>query len=88
MEKKIFKYPLALIGQQTVEMPTTAVLLSVQLQGLDICLWALVQPDLPKSKRVIMIYGTGEAINANDHIFIGTVQIGLYVWHVFEYTGI
>lgn len=84
--KTIYKYGLQITDLQELEMPKHAKLLSVQFQGDTLCLWALVDNELPSSKKVIEIFCTGNPIVDTPREFIGTVQqmYGLLVWHVFE----
>jgi hypothetical protein len=86
---KIFKYQLELTDVQRLLLPRFAKILSVQFQGEDLCLWALVIPDQKSEDRIIRIIGTGHEINPSLQFnleFIGTVQqySGSVVWHVFE----
>lgn len=71
---------------QTVQMPTGAQILTAQMQGQTICLWALVdcEPELPKQNREIEIIGTGTIIIEAPRHYIATVQCGQWVWHLFE----
>lgn len=83
----IYKYPLTLTGRQVVALPARSTPISVGLQDRVICMWAIV-PDgkLPKMDRSICIYGTwhdmGDIVSPGQ--FLGTVQQGIYVWHVFD----
>lgn len=83
MEKKIYKYKLELTEEQIVNMPQGSKILSTQLQDGSICLWAMVDTEKPFKQRDIRIYGTGSKITDLDK-YIGTVQDGRYVWHVWE----
>ncbi len=89
--KTIWKFVLVITDQQEIEMPWDAEILSVQFQGEQLCLWALVEPGLyPKpDKRLFLMFGTGHPIR--DELlrscrFVATVQHhkGQLVWHVFE----
>lgn len=83
----IWKFLLLLTDSQSLSMPENAQLLSVQLQDGAICLWALVNPDLPVESRTFEIHGTGKPIHCDTGIlrrYIGTVQQRPFVWHVFE----
>jgi hypothetical protein len=84
MMKRIYKYPLEITGVQPVDMPAGAKLLSVANQNGTLCLWAMVDTDAPNDRRVIVICGTGHAMDDAGLIFIGTVLMGPLVWHVFE----
>jgi hypothetical protein len=63
----------------------------------DVCCWAIVRelPELPmsmagmvkgvrKSSPAVLVVGTGQPFSFGDHIFLGTVTQGSYVWHLFE----
>ncbi len=82
----IFKYPLTLSDRQFVAMPIVAEILSVQIQpGSGICLWVMVNSESPKTERCFEIFGTGHPITPGiERRFLGTVQEGKFVWHVFE----
>lgn len=84
----IYKYPLALTGLQRVEMPKDSEILSVQDQRGTICLWAAFPGDGEyRVSREIEIVGTGNPVESFEKIdrkFLGTVQQGAFVWHIFE----
>lgn len=86
MSERIFKYPLEVTDEQVVVMPAGAVILCVQLQGPTPCLWAIVNPDAPKTKRRIDTYGTGKTLAEAPGYYIGTYQLhgGGLVFHVFD----
>ena len=73
----IWKYPLQLVDHQELTMPRRYKLLTVQMQGLTPCLWALVDTDQPGAFDIpIDIRGTGH--NAHDVLgmdYIGTIQL-------------
>lgn len=87
----IWKYPLALADEQSIEMPEGATVLSVQAQNGAVTLWAEVRPYHPLKARRFRIYGTGHPIDRNNLKYIGTVQMPSsfmeqlpFVWHIFE----
>lgn len=83
----IWKYRLTTTDTQYAEMPKGAKILAVQMQNEVPCLWALVDPDQPKMKVKIAIFGTGHPIDERWGLkYIGTYQLngGLLVFHVFE----
>ena len=65
-------------------MPKGATVLSVANQQDTLCLWAMVDPAAPEVFREFDVLGTGKAIPEWERVFIGTVLIGQFVWHVFE----
>lgn len=82
--RNVWKY--TLLPECTLEMPRGAQLLSVHVQGDDICLWALVDSSQPLTPRHFVIFGTGHAIHDVELTYIGTVMMlgGALVFHVFE----
>jgi len=94
MNTVIHKYPLAIVTEQLLFLPADAELLSAQMQGDALSLWALVDPSQPPEARKIRVYGTGHLVEDTDDLhYIGTTQMqisggGALVWHVFEVMAI
>lgn len=86
--RTIYKYPLDITDAQTVQMPKSAAVLSVGVQGHTVYVWAAVDTDEPLVGRHFRIAGTGNPFGwrAPSLRFIGTVMThgGHLVWHVFE----
>lgn len=82
----IWKFPLAALGRNAVYMPVHSQILAVQMQAGVPTLWALVQPDADRETRRFETVGTGQPLSddLDGHGYIGTIQQGPYVWHVFE----
>lgn len=85
--KTVFKY--AITGHRSVvSLPDGAVVLSVNAQGDDMFLWALVDAELPaRTERVFRVYATGQPIAYDTNLqYIGTVFMyrATMVFHVFE----
>jgi hypothetical protein len=86
MRRQIWKYPLPK-GLNLLEMPEKAIPRSVQIQGGQLCLWAEVQTNQPLEKRRFIVIGTGHPfppVETRPDIYIGTVQDGALVWHIYE----
>ena len=83
---QIWKYPIEATGEQILEVPKGAIFLTVQTQRGTPQIWALCEPDEPKERRMIAMYGTGHLIPSNPGKYIGTFQIGdgKLVFHIFE----
>lgn len=81
----ILKYSLNTNTEQEVILPKGAKILSVQPKDGILTMWAMTprQPSYPV-KRKIRIYATGQYIDDTNLAYIGTAQVGIYVWHVFE----
>ncbi len=81
----IYKYPLKVADIQTIKMPADARLLSVGDQGGVLTLWARVDTEAELVPTTFAIYGTGNPIETpeSDEVYIGTTQMGPFVWHVF-----
>lgn len=85
--KVVWKFPLALADRQLINMPTGAKLLTVQMQDVDICLWALVDPDAAPVQRAITVAGTGHTMLGETGKYVATFQMahGELVFHVFDH---
>ncbi len=85
MSKTIFKFPINTLAEsQNILMPRGGIIRSAQYQSGILCLWAEVDRLAPMEDRFIEIFGTGHAIPEADRTFIGTVQQGSLVWHIYE----
>ena len=86
MSKTIWKYPIPIADEFTLEMPESATVLTVQIQYREPQLWALVDPKAPKVMRSFCIRGTGHEFNDEEGRYIGTYQQwdGRLVLHLFE----
>ena len=66
-------------------MPADARILSIQMQHNRPQIWALVSDDAPTRMVVLHIIETGQDIGeAAKAEYVGTVQDGIYVWHLFK----
>ncbi|AKQ75828.1 hypothetical protein FDH82_gp38 [Roseobacter phage RDJL Phi 2] len=81
---QIWKFPLRAERHQMVVMPAGSVPLSIQMQNGAPTLWASVHPDAPKMQRDLSLIGTGHDLPSGVQSFIGTVQDGALVWHLFD----
>jgi len=84
----IYKYELHVGAATAIVMPAGAIVLTVQMQGNRLVMWALLDATLPLTEtRTFRVVGTGHPIPdiAQLH-YLGTAQMhgfGL-VWHVYE----
>lgn len=85
-QKTIWKYELVPNDLITIEMPKDAQILSVNSQGDNVFLWALVDPIELTESRKFMVFGTGHDVPDINLSFIGTFMLfkGGLVFHVFE----
>ena len=70
-----------------VEMPEGAQILYTKAKSSDMYIWALVNPNNPKTKVKLMIVETGEAFDESKKLeYIGTVSknSGYRVHHIFK----
>ncbi len=82
--KSIYKFPLSVGDESEINMPSGSEILTVQVQDNKICIWAKV--DLGSTTlqvRTFRVVGTGHPFDPKL-TYIGTVLIGLFVWHIFE----
>lgn len=86
MPKQIWKFELQVTDTQSVVMPAGANPLYVADQNGNLCLWAVVNPQKPSESRDVWVVGTGNSMPTEIELYgdyIGTVQQGRFVWHVF-----
>lgn len=84
----IYKYQIKITDTQKVEMPIDAEILTAQMQGDALCLWAKVEEGNTIEERTINVFGTGRQMSDGvDRRYIGTTQThgGALIWHIFEH---
>lgn len=87
--RTIHKFPLAITDRQTIDLPGHAEILRVGVQGGAIYLWAVVATNtMLVESRTFDVVGTGNPVpgDATEDNYLGTVEDGPFVWHVFETT--
>jgi hypothetical protein len=85
--KTVWKFELPLEDYVELLLPKGSISLSVQVQGNNLQLWCLCNPEEPlREKRVFRIVGTGHYIEEKNISFIDTFQMmnGDFAFHVFE----
>jgi len=82
----IYKYPIALCGKFTLNLPFGAVIIDIQLQDGYPYLWAIVEPAHAPEERILICAWTGFEFNyAYGLLHIKTLtDIDGLVWHIFE----
>lgn len=88
MIKVVWKFEFEIIDKFEISMPRDCEILTVQVQNGTPCIWALVNPDVVQEKRVFRLAGTGHDIHYDmgvDYKYIGTFQLDVLVFHLFEY---
>ena len=83
---KVFKYTLDVTERQTIKMPPLARILKIGVQEGHVRIWASVHEDYPEGDRTFVVVGTGCTIPDDVKLssYRGTVQVGSFVWHIFE----
>lgn len=83
--RTIYKYAINLVAEkQRLCIYEDSQLLSVQIQGGKLCVWAMIDDSSPVGMVRFHIYGTGNVIPDDFKApYLGTVQQNGYVWHVF-----
>jgi len=83
--KTIYKYTVTKVPfQNKIEMPKGASILSVNMQGENYCMWALVDTKSETEEREFDIVGTGWELDKN-YSYIGTCFANDgFVWHILE----
>ena len=81
----IHKYTLEITDEQTITVSPGFEFLSAQVQDGKLCIWAIVDIMSSKIKKTFIIIGTGLRIHDENNLsYRATVQMGEYVWHLFE----
>lgn len=86
----IYKYPLSVAGEQLLDMPKGANILTVAMQRGAVYIWAIVDPEAAKEQRTIAVIGAGHPLGDLARLdYIGSVQAdyGQLILHVFERLG-
>ena len=84
----IWKFPLEIVDEQFVDVPGDWIPQYAEKQGVAVCLWAVVEPEKPKSTKSVVIVGTGQPFDSSlleTHQYVGSVQQmgGALVWHIY-----
>ncbi len=84
--KKIWKFAFHPAGLQNINMPANTRILSVGVRNDIITLWGLVDPEEKTVNRQFAVRGTGHPVDevVENAVFIGTVFVGIFVWHIFD----
>ncbi len=82
--KTIWKYKIN--PDNNLEIPQGGIVLSVQTQEDQPCMWVLVDSFNKNELRKFKAYGTGHQLPENSGKYIGTFQVenGSLVFHLFE----
>lgn len=88
MKKQIWKFKLE-PGEFSIHMPQDAVVIAVQAQGDEPCIWALVNPNAKQQIRDFVTVPTGHPFDVEGLEYLGTFQLqrGALVFHTFEDVG-
>jgi hypothetical protein len=85
--KRIYKYPIPITDEFTLELPIGAEILTFQTQHNKPHIWALIDPEREFETVGFRLFGTGHPVEDADTLkYIGTTQTegGLLVWHLFK----
>ena len=85
--KVIFKYPLFHLsdvpGTTEISIPAGARILKVDVQGGQVCVWALVLKGAERVTRTVCVVGTGHPIELDSFSYLETIQDDPFIWHIF-----
>lgn len=85
--KAIWKYRIPLVSESKVSMQKDARIIHVNIQEESLTIWAIVETESIREFRTFRVFGTGEELDEKylpSLIYIGTVHIKGYVFHIFE----
>lgn len=83
----IYKYLLPIQDEVILKMPKGAKPLTVQVQGENVYIWAIVDSSVKEVEDYYFdIFGTGFLYDcpSGKHIYFGTIQLSGLVFHVFR----
>ena len=84
--RTVWKIELDLTDYQKIMLPGRVKFLHVGEQDDKLMLWFECETDLADKVYLIGIHGTGHPIDQYEE-YIGSVQMGQFVWHVYEEKG-
>lgn len=82
--KTIYKYEIYGFNSQIINMPIDSKVLHVGAQNERIFIWVEIEDSKKCEARVFSAFGTGQELLGEDNVFIGTVLIPPFVWHIYE----
>ena len=83
--KVIYKYSAgpSLQSAFTLTIPHNYTVRDIAMQGSELCVWAEVETDNIPLPVHFVLTATGHIMSGLDLIFIKTIHVGGYVWHVY-----
>jgi hypothetical protein len=86
MAKTIWKFPIHLEDAVVIDMPVNAKTLCIDVQKNVVYLWAEVDPEVNREKRIFHLYGTGHSLPDDPGTYISSFMVagGTFVFHVYE----
>lgn len=82
-DRAIWKFELN-FPEVSILIPVGSRFLSVGVQGSTIVVWYEVTPTNPVEQKILRRIPTGRVFDNTDLLYRGTVQIGLFVSHIYE----
>ena len=87
--RTIYKYPITVQDDISIEMPQGAKVLTVQMQRGIPCVWAIVDPDNEPAAKYFRLAGTGHPITERvsrllRHIGSFQMEGETLIFHLFE----
>ena len=83
--KTIFKYKLEITEKQVLPIPKRGEFLDFQNQDSEIVFWMEVDTeDMLMSDEEFFIIVTGQPIPDDAQHYHASVQIGMFVWHIYQ----
>lgn len=84
--KSVWKFPLEVADVQVITVPAAARWLDARMQHGSLCLWALVDTAMPKTRATVRITGTGherDDLLHSEYVSSFHLDGGALVFHVF-----
>lgn len=82
--RTIWKFVLPIQDTVEINLPSGSTPLHVAEQDGAVCLWVEVTLGAPNEFRKFLVRGTGNPLTGDEGPYLGTAQVGMFVWHVYE----
>lgn len=84
MSNTIWKFPIEIERDQTIQVPETRKFLHVGLDpSNEPCMWFIVDPNSYAVEFPVYVIGTGHPVPGDPLRFLGTFNQGPFIWHIF-----
>lgn len=85
---RILKYeiPQTIKTRHEIMLPKNSIIVHLGAQNGHICLWVESDEEDPSAEELVIleVINTGWAFNKKGKYHLGSVQMGNFIWHIYE----